>query len=179
MITASVPRSKSPLDLRDRAILETFYATGARVSEIAVMSCADINIEYHYVRCTGKGSKERMVPLGSHAAAALQKYLASARPKLARPASPPNLFLSRTGRKMTRDALWRLVKKYALASGIHAHVSPHTLRHSFATHMLERGADLRSLQELLGHADIATTQIYTHVDRSRLKSIHAKFHPRP
>jgi integrase/recombinase XerD len=178
LLTAAVPRAKHPLTVRDRAILETLYATGARVSELAALDCNAVNLDYRYLRCVGKGSKERLVPLGRQAVKALQRYLETARPRLARGAESPRLFLSRTGRPLTRDAVWHIVRKYMRAAGIAGRGSPHTLRHSFATHMLEHGADLRSLQELLGHADIATTQIYTHVDRRRLKSIHAKFHPR-
>jgi len=170
---------KSELELRDRALLETLYATGARVSEVSGMTLDDINYEYSFARCRGKGDKERLVPLGEKAVTAIKEYMHGARPKLATHSSPPNLFLSRNGNPLDRRNIWRLVKKYALKAGIAKNVTPHTLRHSFATHMLQRGADLRAIQEMLGHASIVTTQIYTHVDKGRLKAIHKKYHPRP
>jgi integrase/recombinase XerD len=139
----------------------------------------DVNFTIGYVRCFGKGSKERIVPLGRVASAVIQQYLAELRPELARPKSPENLFLSRTGHALDRVDLWRIVKHYALRAGMPKNLTVHTLRHCFATHLLSGGVDLRSLQEMLGHADIRTTQIYTHVDNERLKSIHKKFHPRP
>lgn len=173
------PNGKAELELRDRAILETLYATGARVSEVAGLTLNDINFEYTFVRCHGKGDKERLVPMGQKAIAAIKEYLQQARPKLARRANSPNLFLSRNGNALDRESIWRMVKKYALKAGINKKVTPHTLRHSFATHMLQRGADLRAIQEMLGHASVVTTQIYTHVDKDRLKAIHKKYHPRP
>ena len=173
------PNGNAELELRDRAILETLYATGARVSEVAGLTLTDINFEYTFVRCHGKGDKERLVPMGQKAIAAIKEYLQQARPKLARRANSPNLFLSRNGNALDRESIWRMVKKYALKAGINKKVTPHTLRHSFATHMLQRGADLRAIQEMLGHASVVTTQIYTHVDKDRLKAIHKKYHPRP
>jgi integrase/recombinase XerD len=165
--------------LRDRALLETLYATGARASEVVNLKLADVYLDLGFVKCFGKGSKQRVVPLGEPAVRALRAYLDEQRPALAkRHAAAPWLFLSRAGKPLTRAMLWVLIRKYARWAGITGKVSPHTLRHSFATHVLEGGADLRTVQELLGHANIRTTQLYTHVDRKRLKAIHAKFHPR-
>jgi integrase/recombinase XerD len=164
--------------LRDRAILELLYATGARVSEVSRMTLDSLHLELGYVRCLGKGSKERIVPVGEQAAAAIGEYLASARPVLLRGRNVEWLFPGARAAPLTRKAIWQILKKTALKAGIGRRISPHTLRHSFATHLLERGADLRAIQEMLGHADIATTQWYTHMDRSRLKAIHRKFHPR-
>jgi integrase/recombinase XerD len=173
------PHPGDPFYSRDRAILETLYATGMRVSELAGLKLGDINLEVGYVRCFGKGGRERIIPLGSHAVEALRAYIRGLRQVLAESAGRVDaVFLSRTGLPLDRTNLWRLVTRYAAAAGIQQTVSPHTLRHCFATHLLEGGADLRVVQELLGHADVATTQIYTHVDGSRLKSIHQKFHPR-
>jgi integrase/recombinase XerD len=163
--------------LRDKAILELLYATGARASEVADLACDSINREVGYVRAVGKGRKERIVPVGRRALEALDAYRAEERPLLDRQGDP-HLFLTHSGRRMGRETLWRLVKKYAVRAGVSPRVSPHTLRHSFATHLLEGGADLRAVQEMLGHVDIGTTQIYTHVDPSRLKAIHRKYHPR-
>ena len=163
--------------LRDRAILEMLYATGARASEVADMTLLSVNREVGYVLAIGKGRKERIVPVGRRALEALAAYLSGERPNLDRQQNP-HLFLTHSGRRMGRETLWRLVKKYCLRAGISRRVSPHTLRHSFATHLLEGGADLRSVQEMLGHVDIGTTQIYTHVDQNRLKAIHRKYHPR-
>jgi integrase/recombinase XerD len=165
---------------RDRAILELLYATGCRASELSYLRTIDIHLDDGYCRCRGKGDKERMVPLGTIGADAVRTYLETDRPQLAAraPAPPEWLILSRRGRKLRREAIWELVKKYALRAGIPADVSPHTMRHSFATHLLAGGADLRQVQEMLGHASIATTQIYTHVDQSRLKRVHRKYHPR-
>lgn len=163
--------------LRDRAILEMLYATGARASEVADMLLDSVNRDVGYVRCVGKGRKERIVPVGKRALDALAAYLATERPQLDR-LGQPHLFLTHTGRRIGRETLWRIVKKYAARAGISRRVSPHTLRHSFATHLLEGGADLRAVQEMLGHVDIGTTQIYTHVDQNRLKAIHRRYHPR-
>jgi integrase/recombinase XerD len=165
--------------LRDRAILELLYATGARVSEVSRMTLDSLHLDLGYVRCLGKGSKERIVPVGDQAAAAIREYLAGARPVLLRGRNVEWLFPGGTkSGPLTRKAIWQILKKTALKAGVGRRISPHTLRHSFATHLLEHGADLRAVQEMLGHADIATTQLYTHVDRSRLKAIHRKFHPR-
>jgi integrase/recombinase XerD len=164
--------------LRDRALLELLYATGMRVSELVDLSGDRLNLHVGYVRVIGKGRKERIIPVGSVALAALHDYLTILRPQLAGYHSGDRVFLSRTGRPLDRSAVWRIVRKCATGAGIRKHVSPHTLRHCFATHLLQGGADLRVVQELLGHVDVATTQIYTHVDNERLRSIHQKFHPR-
>jgi len=165
--------------LRDRAILEVLYATGIRASEAAHLTVDRVSFETATLRVLGKRSKERLVILGDRAAAALREYLESERPLLDRGASEGKLFLSRNGKPLAREDLWRIVKQAARAAHLPlARVSPHKLRHSFATHLLQGGADLRSVQQMLGHADIATTQIYTHVDSARLKRVHEKFHPR-
>jgi len=172
------PDCNKKLGVRDKAILELMYATGARVSEVASIKVDWINLDYGYVRCQGKGSKQRIVPLGAAAVGSVRKYLQEVRPLLSKGKDDEILFLSRTGRMLRRKNIWELVKKYALLVSTKSNISPHTLRHSFATHLLEGGADLRSVQEMLGHANISTTQIYTHVDRKFLKSVHKKFHPR-
>jgi integrase/recombinase XerD len=165
--------------LRDRALLETLYATGSRASEVVGLKLQDLFLDSGFCKCLGKGSKQRVVPLGRPAQNALRAYLGDQRGELTRQGvDPPWVFVSRGGRMLTREMLWVLVKKYAKRAGLTGKVSPHTLRHSFATHMLEGGADLRTLQELLGHANIRTTQHYTHVDRKRLREIHRRFHPR-
>lgn len=163
---------------RDTAILQLLYASGLRVSELVHLDCSQLNLDGGYLRAFGKGAKERMVPMGRVAMQALQRYLTDLRPRLARPNSGEAVFLSRTGRRLTRQDGWRLIKGYARRAGIRKPISPHTLRHSFATHLLERGADLRSVQVMLGHADIATTQIYTHLSRTHLTEMYKKFHPR-
>jgi integrase/recombinase XerD len=169
-----------PLWLRDRALLELLYASGLRASEVAGLEVDDLHRTLRVVRVTGKGNRQRLVPLGRPAEEAVDAYLASCRPRLLRPdgRDKGRLLLSRTGRPLERVAIWQIVKRQAARAGLRD-VHPHTLRHSFATHLLMGGADLRSVQEMLGHADIATTQIYTHVDRSRLKDVHKRFHPRP
>ena len=173
------PSSDSRLGRRDRAALETLYATGCRVSEVAGLRPTDLDLTTGTARCIGKGNKERRVPLGSHAIAAVSRYLEHDRPALvARRPETTALFVSKSGRALSRIGLWRIVKRHAQAAGLHADVSPHTLRHSFATHLLAGGADLRVVQEMLGHASIATTQIYTRVELSRLREVHARFHPR-
>ena len=172
------PRADTVIGRRDRAALEVLYATGARASELCGLDMGDVNFEYAFVRCYGKRMKERLVPIGRKAIAALKDYIENARPKLLRRPAETALFLSRTGRRMTRTALWQRVKTWTRAAGISKGVHPHTLRHSFATHMLSGGADLRSVQVMLGHADITTTEIYTHVDRARLKAVHDTYHPR-
>ncbi len=173
------PDCNDKLGIRDKAILELMYATGARVSEVASIKVSWINFDYGYIRCQGKGSKQRIVPMGAEASKSIRRYLQEVRPLLVKmEADEPLLFLSRTGKKLRRENIWSIVKKYAIKAGIRSNISPHTLRHSFATHLLEGGADLRSVQEMLGHSNISTTQIYTHIDRKYLKSIHQKFHPR-
>lgn len=174
----NAPDAKEPFYLRDRAMLELLYATGMRASELASIRVCDLNLDVGYLRCIGKGSKERIIPVGKTAAAAVKNYLSGLRFELANNHSGDFLLLSRTGRPMGRIEIWRLVKKYAIRARMPRNLSVHTLRHCFATHLLAGGADLRSVQEMLGHADIATTQIYTHVDQQRLREIHRKFHPR-
>jgi integrase/recombinase XerD len=165
--------------LRDRALLETLYATGCRASEVVGLQTANVYLDAAFCKCQGKGSKQRVVPLGRPAVAALRAYLADGRPVAPKSTSDSGLmFVSKSGRPLTRILLWALVKKYCKRAGLPKAVSPHTLRHSFATHLLAGGADLRTVQELLGHASIQTTQLYTHIDRDRLKAIHRQFHPR-
>jgi len=173
----AAPDPKSSLFARDVAILELLYASGLRATELCELKLRDVNLQVGCVRVLGKGSKERIVPLGRAAAEAIARYLAESRPTLDRHKAE-ELFLSRTGKPLERIALWMLVEKYGRKSGLLKSVSPHTLRHCFATHLLGGGADLRVVQELLGHSDISTTQIYTHVDQTRLKSVHVKYHPR-
>ncbi len=175
----NAPSPKEPYYFRDKAMLEMLYATGVRASELANQKVADLNLDIGYLRCFGKGNKERIIPLGKAAIAAIAQYLEKQRPKLAKQTSGNFLLLSRTGRALSRIEIWRLIKKYALRAGMPKNLTVHTLRHCFATHLLAGGADLRSVQEMLGHVDIATTQIYTHVDHDRLREIHRKFHPRP
>ena len=169
---------KKNQQIRDQAILEIFYASGLRVSELSDLKTTSINYEMGFVRAIGKGSKERIIPLGMKAREAVQKYLLKARPQLLKNQSHDVLFLSRLGKKISRQSLWAVIKFYAKKANIKKTIKPHTLRHTFATHLLEHGADLRSVQEMLGHSDISTTQIYTHVDKERLKSVHKEFHPR-
>ncbi|MHC4556566.1 MAG: site-specific tyrosine recombinase XerD [Planctomycetota bacterium] len=173
------PCPDEPFYLRDKAMLELLYATGIRAGELAGLKSSDLNLDIGYLRCLGKGNRERVIPIGRVAIAAVAEYLMNLRPRLARPFSNNFLLLSRTGRPMSRIEIWRLVKKYAIRAGMPRNLTVHTLRHCFATHLLTGGADLRSVQEMLGHVDIATTQIYTHVDQERLREIHRKFHPRP
>ena len=173
------PDAKEPYYFRDKAMLELLYATGVRASELVGLKIADINTDIRYLRCFGKGGRERIIPVGKTAIRATEEYLEHLRPKLAKPFSGDFLLLSRTGRPMSRIEIWRLIKKYAIRAGMPKNLTVHTLRHCFATHLLAGGADLRSIQEMLGHVDIATTQIYTHVDQERLKKIHKQFHPRP
>jgi len=172
------PQGGDPLPLRDRAMLETLYATGLRVSELVGLPLAGVSLDMGVVRVLGKGSKERLVPLGETAVELLQFYLHESRPALLNGRVCDALFVTARGDGMTRQAFWYMIKRYARQAGIAKHLSPHTLRHAFATHLLNHGADLRVVQMLLGHADISTTQIYTHVARERLKSMHAKHHPR-
>jgi integrase/recombinase XerD len=168
----AAPRAGDRFMVRDRAILETLYATGCRASEVVNLKFADLYLDAGFCKCVGKGSKQRVVPLGQPAVRALRAYLQdSGRER-------EYVFLSRSGRSLTRILLWKLVKKYCARAGLPSTISPHTLRHSFATHLLAGGADLRIVQELLGHASIQTTQHYTHVDHTRLKALHKKFHPR-
>ena len=176
----SAPKPSEPYHLRDRAILETLYATGCRVSEISDLQLRDVQLNEKFLKCHGKGNKQRMAPLNPPAIAVIEAYLERQRPRLAELAVEDGgwLYLSRSGKRLRREAIWELVKKYAMQAGISPKVSPHSFRHSFATHLLAGGADLRHVQEMLGHSSIATTQIYTHVDQSRLKKVHKQFHPR-
>jgi len=170
---------KTELGLRDRAIVELLYASGLRISELTAARLEQFNDEERILRVTGKGNKTRLVPVGRKASQALAAYLSAERPQLVTSKSGSEIFLSARGRKLTTARIWQIVKKHARRSGVEANIYPHLLRHSFATHLLSNGADLRIIQEMLGHADISTTQVYTHVDQQRLKAVHRKFHPRP
>jgi integrase/recombinase XerD len=172
------PDDTHPLGKRDRAMLELFYATGLRVSELTDLQLRQLHLEPGYLVVLGKGGKERIVPLGEWAAEALKVYLEEGRRILMKGCSSPEIFINHRGKKLSRQGVWKIIKQYALQARIRQNITPHMLRHSFATHLLENGADLRSLQTMLGHADISTTQIYTHVARTRLKEIHQKYHPR-
>ncbi|WP_066637499.1 site-specific tyrosine recombinase XerD [Desulfolucanica intricata] len=172
------PRSSTPAGVRDKAMLELLYATGIRVSELVDLNIEDINTKNEFIRCFGKGSKERIVPLGSVAAQLVEEYLLRGRVKLVKTQQTMALFLNHHGRRLTRQGFWKIIKKYARQGNIEKPITPHTLRHSFATHLLENGADLRSVQEMLGHADISTTQIYTHLTNARLRDVYSKSHPR-
>jgi integrase/recombinase XerD len=172
------PDSSSPIGMRDKAMLELLYATGLRVSELTNLVLNNINLEAGYLMVLGKGAKQRIVPMGQEALHWLKRYLEESRKRLLGSNRSPRAFVSQWGRGMTRQCFWKIIKKYALMAGMRKKISPHTLRHSFASHLLEGGADLRSVQTLLGHVDISTTQIYTHVTRERLKKIHARYHPR-
>ena len=172
------PDTDLPLGFRDRTFFEVLYATGLRVTELVTLKMDSINLDAGFVIVLGKGSKERVVPLGEVAIAWLRRYLAEGRPMLMKQAVNSYVFINRQGSPMSRQGFWKLIKKYCLAAGIAKNISPHTLRHSFATHILEGGADLRSVQIMLGHADIVTTQIYTHVATGTLKKIHDTYHPR-
>lgn len=171
------PECNKPRGLRDKAMLELLYATGVRVSELVSLTVNSLNLEVGYLIAFGKGSKERVVPLGDTATRCLKDYLVTARPSFLKRSSP-FLFLNGSGAPLSRQGFWKMIRRYALKAGLNKTISPHTLRHSFATHLLERGADLRSVQVMLGHVDIATTQIYTHVTQERLKKIHHRYHPR-
>jgi integrase/recombinase XerD len=174
----AAPQPGDRFYLRDRALLETLYATGSRASEVVGLRLIDLHLDGGFCKCVGKGNKQRIVPLNPPAMDALRAYLGDVRPGLTKAGDVPWVFVSRGGKRLTREMLWVLVKKYVCRAGLSGRTSPHTLRHSFATHLLSGGADLRAVQEMLGHANIRTTQHYTHVDRDRLKAIHKKFHPR-
>lgn len=179
LLKAFPEHSGDPLALRNRAILEVMYASGLRVSETADLKLADIDFESGMIRVIGKGSKERLVPIAYPVLTLLGKYISVSRVELtAKMPVSPYLFVSRTGRRLNRERIWAIIKEAALTAGIKKEIHPHTLRHSFATHLLENGADLRAIQEMLGHSDIATTELYTHVDKNRLLAVHRKFHPR-
>ena len=175
----SQPDPATHLGQRDKAMLELLYATGLRVSELVGLKLTNINLEAGYVRTVGKGSKERMVPMGGKALEALKDFLDDGRVRLLKNKIVPHLFLNARGRAMTRQGFWKIIRQYGVKSGLKGPITPHILRHSFASHLLECGADLRAVQVMLGHADISTTQIYTHVTKERLKQIHQKYHPRP
>ena len=172
------PDASKPLGVRDAAMLELLYAAGLRVSELIKVGIANINLEACFVRVLGKGSKERVVPIGQVAMKKIDAYLASGRPVLLKGWPSPYLFVTRSATPMTRQGFWKLLKQYAQKAGLSHKITPHALRHSFATHLLKRGADLRSVQVMLGHVDISTTQIYTHVAQERLKAVHTQYHPR-
>jgi len=176
----TAPMKSDPWWRRDRAMLELLYATGCRVSELSNLKLRDLHLDDGYCICHGKGDKQRIVPLGRRAMETVEDYMERERPRLAQlgPTNPPHVLLSPRGRRLRRERIWELFKRYAARIGAPAELSPHTLRHSFATHLLAGGADLRKVQELLGHSSIATTQIYTHVDHTRLKAVHEQFHPR-
>jgi len=174
----NAPDVDTPLGLRDKAMLEVLYATGVRVSELLSLGFNTINLDAGFLVVVGKGSKERIVPLGMEAIARVRTYIESGRPRLAGATKNTLLFLNRSGCALSRQGFWKIVKKYCLVAGIVKKASPHTLRHSFATHLLEGGADLRSVQLMLGHSDIVTTQIYTHIAQDSLKKLHDKYHPR-
>ncbi len=172
------PDTSKIYGIRDKTMLELIYATGLRVTELVKLKTTDIKLEMGFLTCVGKGSKERIVPFGDSALGWINRYLTGARSELEKGSESPFLFLNNRGSGMTRQSFWKIVKKYALQSGVVNSVSPHVLRHSFATHLLENGADLRSVQIMLGHSDISTTQIYTHINRERLRRIYDDFHPR-
>jgi integrase/recombinase XerD len=173
------PDTATPRGLRDKALIEVLYATGLRVSELVALRAGDLNLEEGYLTCIGKGDKQRMVPLGQEAAGWVRRYLSDGRPQLVRKKGSPWLFVNaRDGGALSRVGFWKVLKEYGLKAGITSDLSPHVLRHSFATHLLDRGADLRMIQLMLGHADLSTTQIYTHVLEARLRAVYDRFHPR-
>ncbi|QGP94054.1 Tyrosine recombinase XerD [Neomoorella glycerini] len=172
------PRPDTPAGLRDKAMLELLYATGLRVSELVALNVDQVNLEGEFVRCLGKGSRERVVPLGQVACFHVRTYLENGRGKLIKKTAEPALFVNQHGRRLSRQGCWKILKGYARAANLKKEITPHTLRHSFATHLLENGADLRSVQELLGHADIGTTQIYTHLTRKKIREVYDRTHPR-
>jgi integrase/recombinase XerD len=175
----AAPDVSTPIGLRDRAMIELLYATGMRVSELISVRAADLHLADRYLTCIGKGSKERLIPMGDEAAAWIGRYQRDGRPALLRGRSAPRLFLNARGGPISRVGFWKVLKAYGRRAGLPRSLSPHVLRHSFATHLLERGADLRAIQMMLGHADLSTTQIYTHVLEARLKAVYDRFHPRP
>jgi integrase/recombinase XerD len=177
-VQGTTGRGRHPETLRDEAMLEVLYATGLRVSELVRLDLAAVNLSVGFLRATGKGSRERVVPLGAVALRKLRRYLEGGRPHLLKTRTSSRVFVTRSARGLTRQGFWKILRRYARAAGIRRSLSPHMLRHSFATHLLERGADLRVIQTLLGHADISTTQIYTHVEKERLKQLHKRLHPR-
>jgi integrase/recombinase XerD len=175
----AAPDSGTPLGLRDRAMIELLYATGLRVSELVGLNAADLNLDAGYLTCTGKGGKQRLVPMGDQAVSWVRRYLGEARPGLAHGRSASRLFMNARGGMLSRVGFWKILKGHSVRAGLPRGLSPHVLRHSFATHLLDRGADLRAIQMMLGHTDLSTTQIYTHVLDARLRTIYERFHPRP
>jgi integrase/recombinase XerD len=173
------PDVTTTLGLRDRAMIELLYATGLRVSELVAVRRADLHLDESYMTCVGKGSKERLVPIGDEAALWIRKYEQTARPELVKHGVSPRLFVNARGGPLSRVGFWKILKRHGRRAGVPRMLSPHVIRHSFATHLLERGADLRAIQMMLGHADLSTTQIYTHVLDARLRTIYERFHPRP
>jgi integrase/recombinase XerD len=173
------PDTAVPLGLRDRAMIELLYATGMRVSELIAIRTVDLHLRERYLTCVGKGNKERLVPIGDEAARWIERYRARARPVLLKGRTSPRLFLNVRGTPMSRVGFWKILKRYGRRANLPRSLSPHVVRHSFATHLLERGADLRAIQMMLGHADLSTTQIYTHVLEARLRTVYDRFHPRP
>jgi integrase/recombinase XerD len=172
------PDTSTPRGLRDRALIELVYATGMRASELVGLRPGDVNLEAGYLTCTGKGDKQRLVPIGEEAAGWVRRYLREGRPNLLKKASAPRLFVNARGGGLSRVGFWKILKRHGRAAGLPTDLSPHVLRHSFATHLLDRGADLRAIQMMLGHADLSTTQIYTHVHAARLRIVYDRFHPR-
>jgi integrase/recombinase XerD len=173
------PDVATPLGLRDRAMIELLYATGMRVSELVALRSADLHTRERYLACVGKGNKERIVPMGDQATEWIERYQRSARPALLKGRASPRLFLNARGKPISRVGFWKILKRHGRAANLPPMLSPHVVRHSFATHLLERGADLRAIQMMLGHADLSTTQIYTHVLEARLRAVYDRFHPRP
>lgn len=174
------PDVSTPLGLRDRAMIELLYATGMRVSELVAVRAADLHLDEQYLTCIGKGNKERLIPIGEQAAGWITRYSRDARPQIAKtPARAPRLFVNARGGPLSRVGFWKILKGHGRRAGLPRNLSPHVVRHSFATHLLERGADLRAIQMMLGHADLSTTQIYTHVLEARLRTVYDRFHPRP
>ena len=173
----ALPNNKEQ-GIKDKAILELLYATGMRVSELVNLPIDNIDLQEGYLKCIGKGSKERIIPVGRKAQRAVKKYIDRVRSRYVERGNSNMLFITRLGRRYTRQGIWKIIKKYSVLMGINKEITVHTLRHCFATHLLSHGADLRSVQEMLGHVDIATTQIYTHIDKARLREVHQKFHPR-
>lgn len=174
----SQPRVDNPAGLRDKAMLELLYATGLRVSELVALNVEQVNLEGEFVRCLGKGAKERVVPMGQTACFYVRTYIENGRGKLIKKKAETALFVNHHGRRLSRQGCWKIIKGYARAANLNKEITPHTLRHSFATHLLENGADLRAVQELLGHADIGTTQIYTHLTRKKVREVYDRTHPR-
>ena len=174
----SQPPDDDPIGLRDKAMLELLYASGIRVSELVMLNIPDFNPDVGFLRCVGKGDKERIVPIGNLAVSQVKKYISISRFSLIKKEDEKALFLNQNGRRLTRQGFWKILKKYAAKANINGEITPHTLRHSFATHLLENGADLRSVQEMLGHSDISTTQMYTQITRSKIREIYDKAHPR-